>query len=416
MRHSIHQDGVHQDSAIPFPFGLAAAGLAAILLFALGSAAANAQDGLEIPIVYVTKQEKQRLPLSLVEPVLEDRGLMGARAAIKDNATTGQFLKHDYQLIEAVVPEDGELEATLKEQLAAGRRLFIADLHADELLTLADLPEAADALILNTRAEDDRLRNDDCRANVMHIMPSHAMKADALAQYLHWKKWTEVFLVHGRSEADLAYLEAVRRSVKKFNLDVVEERPFEGDAPSARTDSGHVQIQTQMPVFTQGADDHDVILVADEADVFGEYLIFRTWEPRPVVGTQGLVATAWHRSQEQWGGTQVQRRFEKFSGRSMQERDYTAWAGVRAIGEAVTRTSSAEAQTIKDFFYSDDFKLAAFKGEALTFRDWNGQMRQPIILVQPRALISVSPQDGFLHEITELDTMGYDEPESSCAF
>jgi ABC transporter substrate binding protein (PQQ-dependent alcohol dehydrogenase system) len=77
-----------------------------------------------------------------------------------------------------------------------------------------------------------------------------------------------------------------------------------------------VQIQNQIPVLTQGAPEHDVLVVADESDVFGEYLPYRTWDARPVAGTAGLVATAWSRVHEQWGGTQVQRRFEKFSAAS----------------------------------------------------------------------------------------------------
>ena len=155
-------------------------------------------------------------------------------------------------------------------------------------------------------------------------------------------------------------------------------------------------------------------MVADESDIFGEYLPYRTWDPRPVVGTQGLIASAWHRSQEQWGATQVQRRFEKFAGRWMFERDYTAWLTVRIIGEAVTRTGSAEPSTIHDYLRGDQFEIAAFKGEGLSFRQWDQQLRQPILVVGPRTLVSVSPQPGFLHQRTPLDTMGYDEPESSC--
>ena len=52
-------------------------------------------------------------------------------------------------------------------------------------------------------------------------------------------------------------------------------------------------------MLTQDAPEHDVVVVADESDVFGEYLPYRTWDPRPVAGTQGLIP-AWHRSQEQW--------------------------------------------------------------------------------------------------------------------
>ncbi len=248
----------------------------------------------------------------------------------------------------------------------------------------------------------------------MHIIPSRAMKADALAQYFAWKKWRNWFLVRGRREGDKAYADALRRAAKRFGVKIVEERFFEGEATARRSDGGHVQIQRQMPVFTQGADDYDVLVIADESDIFGEYLPYRTWDPRPVAGTQGLIATAWHRSHEQWAGTQMQRRFHKFAGRVMVERDYTAWVAVRSIGEAVTRIGTAQASAVKAFLLSDRLKLGAFKGVGLTFRKWNQQLRQPVLLAAPRALVSVSPQPGFLHRLTPLDTLGYDEPESEC--
>ena len=370
--------------------------------------------GLEIPVVYLTKEEKARVPLSLLDPVLMDDGVWGARLGLKDNQTTGQFLKHDYRLIETVVGKDEDLVAAFKKVMAAAGGLVLADLRTPDLEAIAGLPEAADALIFNVRAGDDGLRNEGCRPNVFHIAPSRAMKADALAQYLVWKKWNRWLLVHGKGEGDLAFAEALRKAAKKFGAEIVEERPVDADPVSARTDSGHIQIQQQIPVLTQGAADHDVLVVADESDAFGEYLPYRTWDARPVAGTQGLVPTAWHRSHEQWGGTQIQRRLHKIAERDMTVRDYASWAAMRAIGEAVTRTSSAETAKIKAHLLSDKFKLAAFKGEPLTFRTWNQQLRQPVLLAAPRSLVSVSPQPGFLHQRTPLDSLGYDEPESGC--
>jgi ABC transporter substrate binding protein (PQQ-dependent alcohol dehydrogenase system) len=61
-----------------------------------------------------------------------------------------------------------------------------------------------------------------------------------------------------------------------------------------------------------------------------------------------------------------------------------------------------------------DFDLAGFKGAKLTFRDWDGQLRQPVLLADDRSLVSVSPQPGFLHPDTELDTLGIDRPETKC--
>ena len=378
------------------------------------TAPAMAQDELSVSITYITQEEDKPRPLSLVDPVLTDEGLAGARQAIGENQTTGQFLKHNYTLNEVVVPEDGDLVAAFKEALAAGETLFVADVYGDQLLALADVPEAASALIFNSRATDDELRTEECRANTFHVIPSRAMKADALAQYLVWKQWFDWFLIHGTLEADLAFAAALERAATKFNGNIVEKREYEYAPTARRTDTGHVQVQRQIPVLTQDAEDHDVVLVADESDIFSEYLPYRTWDPRPVVGSAGLVPTAWHRAHEQWGGTQMQNRFEQGQGRWMTERDYTAWLAVRSIGEAVTRTSSNDSKALRDFLRSPDFSIGAFKGEGLTFRTWNQQMRQPILLAAPRTLVSVSPQEGFLHQRTPLDSLGFDEPESNC--
>jgi ABC transporter substrate binding protein (PQQ-dependent alcohol dehydrogenase system) len=119
---------------------------------------------------------------------------------------------------------------------------------------------------------------------------------------------------------------------------------------------------------------------------------------------------------EQWGALQLQNRFTSEHGRGMTSADYGAWLAVRAVAEAVTRTGSSSAENIYDYLVSEEFELAAFLGRSLTFRSWNGQIRQPITLVQPKAAVSQSPQTGFLHPGTELDTLGFDAPEVNCRF
>jgi ABC transporter substrate binding protein (PQQ-dependent alcohol dehydrogenase system) len=395
-------------------------GLTFVMVLMLGGAlvpsSAQTPDPPTVRITWIGQDEGTVLPpLSLVEPrELPDEGLAGATLGMADNQTTGGFLGQTYELNEVMVPPDGDPVEAARQALAAGEKLIVTDLPAEQLLRIADLPEAEGALIFNGRAEDDVLRTEECRANVFHMIPSRAMKADALAQYLVWKRWTRWFLIHGERPADLAFADALRRAAQKFNGEIVEEREYAYNPASRVTDSGHVQVQRQIPVFTQDAAEHDVVLVADESDVFGEYLPYHTWDPRPVVGTQGLVPTAWSRAHEQWGGTQMQNRFEDHAGRWMRERDYTSWLAVRAIGEAVTRTGKAEPAAIRDYLRSDQFELGAFKGEALTFRTWNQQMRQPILLASARMLVSVSPQEQFLHQRTPLDSLGFDQPESDC--
>jgi ABC transporter substrate binding protein (PQQ-dependent alcohol dehydrogenase system) len=313
-----------------------------------------------------------------------------------------------------LVPAGGDVKAAVKALLGAGVKLIVADLTEPRLLEIADLTEAKDAIILNSAAEDDDLRVTYCRANLFDVIPSRAMKADALAQFLAVKRWSHWVLITGTGDGDIAFAAAIRRAARRFGGQIVAERTYSFKPGSRRTDTGEQEIQRQMIQLTQRLPDYDVLIVADESEAFGEYLPYRTWDPRPVAGTQGLVPTAWHRSTEQWGGTQLQHRFTALSGRWMYERDYTAWASVRVFGEAVMRTGKADPASIKSYILSDKFELGAFKGVGLTFQPWDQQLRQPILLTSPLMLISVSPQDGFLHPGTNLDTLGYDEPESKC--
>ncbi len=100
----------------------------------------------------------------------------------------------------------------------------------------------------------------------------------------------------------------------------------------------------------------------------------------------------------------------------MLSKDMAAWTAARILGEAATRTQGADAQKISAFIRSPDFSIAAFKGQKLTFRPWNWQLRQPIFLGDGRSVVTTSPQEGFLHQVSELDTLGIDEPETKCVF
>ncbi|HYH45648.1 MAG TPA: ABC transporter substrate-binding protein, partial [Thermoanaerobaculia bacterium] len=339
--------------------------LLAMLVPALPAAAQDPAKPapLDVPITFLAREEEPRIPLSLAEPTLEDEGIMGARQGIADNQTTGRFLNQGYRLIERIVPADGDPALVVKEALAAGERLFVGDLRKDDLLAVAPLTDEAGALLFNGRAEDDELRTDAalCHASLFHTAPSRAMKADALAQYLVWKGWREWFLVLGSHPEDQAMAAAYRRAATRFGAEIVDEKVYEDTGGARRTDTGHVQVQQQMPVFTQEASDHDVLVVADESEVFGEYMPYHAWLARPVAGTVGLVPSSWSRVHEQWGGTQMQRRFIKLAGRPMTDRDYNVWVALRAIGEAVTRTHSAAPGELKAFMLSPEFALGAFK-------------------------------------------------------
>ncbi len=369
---------------------------------------------LTIHIAFLRQPMPVRLPSSFMEAPPADDGLAGARLAIADDNTTGRFTGQNFVLDETTVPADGHLVDAFRKLVADGHHLVAVDLPAAGLLEIADLPEAKSATLFNVSARDDALRQEQCRANILHVIPSRAMLADALVQYLVLKRWRNILLVPGPTDADKAYAAAVERAIKKFGAKLVESKPWTFDPGARRTDTGHFQIASEVGSFTQGIS-YDVLVVADEEDNFGPDIPFRTTDPRPVAGTQGLTPVAWARPFEQWGATQLQNRFRREAQRWMTERDYAAWMAVRAVGEAATRAHTADPDQIAQFIRSDKFKLAAFKGVELSFRPWDGQLRQPILLADADALVSVSPQPGFLHQFSELDTLGIDQPESKCA-
>jgi ABC transporter substrate binding protein (PQQ-dependent alcohol dehydrogenase system) len=373
---------------------------------------ALAADPVEIGIGYISRAGVKPT-LSLVEQPAENDGVAGARLAIEDNNTTGKFLNQHFTLDELRLKQ-GDDAAKAAVALADRNGFIIADLPADALLKAADAVRDRGTVLLNAGAIDDRLREEDCRANVIHVAPTRSMLADGLAQYLVWKQWKRWMMVVGSHEEDKRYAEALRRAAARFGAKIVQERIFEDTGGARRTDSGVTLIQRQMPVFTQQAPAYDVLVAADENEVFASYLPYRTWDPRPVAGSAGLVPKSWDAAQDQWGAVQMQNRFRKLNSRRMTALDMQAWTAARMIGEAVSRVNSGDHKTVLYFLKGPDFSIAAFKGQRLTLRAWNLQLRQPILLVDGRMVVSVSPQEGFLHQVSELDTLGVDRPETRC--
>ncbi len=370
-------------------------------------------DAASVRVGYIRWTEP-RQTISLLDKPPPDRGLAGAKLAMSDNDTTGRFINQRYELSEVPLRADDDPAAALKDLAGHGCLLVLADVPADRLLTLADAGRGKGIVLFNVGAADDALRQQDCRDNVIHVAPSRSMLADALAQYLVWKKWTRWVLVYGSHPDDVLLADAYRRAAKRFGARIVKEREFSDTGGARQTDSGVVQTQQQLPVFTQGLPDYDVLVAADENEVFADYLPYRTWDARPVAGSAGLRPVSWDPVSESWGGTQLQDRFIRMAHRRMTELDMQAWTACRMIGEAASRSASTEPARIVQEIKATDFGIAAYKGQRLTLRNWDWQLRQPILLSDGRTVVSVSPQPGFLHQVTQLDTLGFDRPESRC--
>jgi len=362
----------------------------------------------------VLRQQHSSETLSILDLPAEDDAIAGALIGVADDNTTGRFTGQSYEAIDRKLAPGDDAAAAAQKLVDEGAVAIVADLSADDLLHVADALKQRDTLLFNISAPDDRLREQDCRVNVIHVAPTRSMLADALTQYLVWKQWRRWFVIKGSHPEDERFAEAIRASAKKFGAKIVDERIYVDTEGGRRSDSGSVQTQRLIPPLTQGAPAYDVLIAADESEVFGNYLPYRTWDPRPVAGSAGLFPTSWDASHEQWGATQLQNRFRKEFRRSMNARDHQAWVAARMIGEAATRSGSADPKALSAYLLGPDFSIAAFKGVRLSVRPWNRQLRQPILLSDGRMTVSVSPQEGFLHQTSELDTLGVDKPETKC--
>jgi len=380
----------------------------ALFALFLARAAAEADEISTLTVGYLERAVPPPPVLSNLEVTPEDEGLAGAEVGLADNNTTGKFLKQHYALETLVVGEDEDLLSAARDLL--GRtKLLVLNMPADDLLAVADLPEAQDALLINVSASDIALRDGACRSNVLHAIPSRAMLADALSQFAVRKKWTEWVLLEGPHEGDQAYASALEDSAEKFGVDVRAKKAWTFDADMRRS------AASELPLFVQGFPGHDLLVVSDERGDFGRYVLYNGWVPRPVAGSEGLRPDGWSPSVEQHGAAQLQGRFTEHAGRSMGPVDYAAWAALRTIGEAAMRTKSNEPRVLRDFILSDKFQLAGFKGRKLSYRAWNGQLRQPIPLSHPRAVVALAPLEGFLHQHNEMDTLGLDRGDSACS-
>ena len=290
-------------------------------------AVSTESQAAKITLVYLAKQYAKSPPLSEAEPIIADKGIQGARLSIKQANRPGTFLGYSFDLVEAVVPQEGDIVAKAKEIPAGGDALIIADLEPQDLLAVADLPEAKNSAIINVRASATVLRQEKCRSNVFHVLPDWAMRADALAQYLVWKKWRRWFVVSGDTPDDKDYVAQIKRAAQRFGGRIVAEQMFALPTEAKAADSLVQVVQKMVPEAIQRAPDHDVLWVVDTSNEFGDLFINRTFLPRAVVGTHGLQPLAWDPSYTEQGGMQLQSQFSRHANLIPVERDYTAWLG-----------------------------------------------------------------------------------------
>ena len=375
------------------------------LLLAAPLALAQDDDTPVMTIGYLDMAEDARYDEWGIHPVdirsstaiVDRRGLAGAELGMEDLSRLKRVAKTIFAMDHARVADAAAMLTEIARMREAGATVFVLDATTDVVAEVSASLAGEDVLLLNATARGDSLRSSACQTNLFHIAASEAMLADALAQHLKERNWQEILVLQGPFPRDAESAAAFTRSAKLFGLEITETRNFVlGNDPRAR--------EANDLDFLTGSVDYDAVFIAD---IHGEFALgapYRTQRAAPVVGAAGLVPRIWHWSYTRHGAPQVHGRFERLHGRRMGEADWGAWVSMKAIGEAVARSKSREVADIREYF------------RGMSFRAWNNQLRQPIMLATPDWVSARAPIEGFKHRTNDLDTLGQGERESECAF
>lgn len=388
---------------------LALAAISAALAVAVGAqAAARKVTVAVVSLADDPRYANRRLELGYPGHP-QGRAVEGVQLAAQDSAF--ELGEEGIELIvrDVVLPNVAALPQILAELRTTKVQHLVADLPLAELRELVRTVPAAlgTVMVFNTSLDDDSLRGQGCSAHVLHTLPSRSMASDALAQYLAARNWRKVLLLQGPNPADTLQGEAFKRSAKRFGLKLMQTRPFKLSGDPRERDLANVRLLTTER-------EHDVVAVMDSDGEFARTVSYATQWPRPVVGAAGLTALAWHPQWERYGGPQLSRRFQRLAQRPMRGHDWAAWMAGKSIAAAMVGDPKADVgQQLRKLRGGAVF-VDGFKGQRLSFRAWDGQLRQPIFLAHGDGVIGMAPLDGVLHPKEVLDTVGVDEPESAC--
>jgi ABC transporter substrate binding protein (PQQ-dependent alcohol dehydrogenase system) len=333
----------------------------------------------------------------------------GAETALREGRILGRALGAKFALERVEGTSADDLMAGLEQLYDSGTRFFLIDAPGDIVAAVADRTRDRDLLLINVSATDDALRGEQCAPQLLHTAPSLAMLTDAMAQYAALKDWRQILLLQGPLAADQVLADAFEHSATRFGGKIVARRQF------VPTNDPRQRELNNIVLLTTG-EDYDAVFVADTDGEFGRYFPYQVALPRPVIGSVGLVADAWHWAFERYGAPQLNQRFERIADRRMTGPDWSAWAAVRVVIEAIARSKSTELDVVEGYLRGDQLSFDMYKGVPGSFRDWDNQLRQPILLHTHDAVIERAPIERFLHPTNYLDTLGADRPESSCHF
>jgi ABC transporter substrate binding protein (PQQ-dependent alcohol dehydrogenase system) len=336
------------------------------------------------------------------------RLITAARLGLDDAQMELQDAGLTVRLRDVVADNEAALAASLQQLQKDQVAYWLLDLPDALMPQAVQAAQKAGALAINASSPLDALRGLSCgAAPVLHTYPSQSMLADGLAQYLAAKSWKQVLVLQGAKPADALLSQAWQRAGKRYGLKTTETKTFKLSGDPRERDAANPKLLTSDR-------NHEVVAVWDSEGEFARSLVYATQWPRPVVGSSGLTPMAWHAQWERYGGPQLNRRFVKVAQRPMTGQDWAAWVGIKSLVTAWVALPKGTPASLAARLRSGQLQVDGFKGLPLSFRAWDGQLRQPVLLAHADGVVQTAPMEGVLHPTDTLDTLGVDEKESPC--
>lgn len=247
---------------------------------------------------------------------------------------------------------------------------------------------------LNIGSSDDRLRNDLCAPTSFHIEASAAMYLDALAGWYVRSGFRNWFVVVGDSSEAPQQLERLQWSLN--------ERHFGARIAGRTSYSSGDRIDPMVAAIRRANADlvvlllsaADQLLVLEQLEAAGIRALVAGF-PYPEAQTRAFMLAsrsaapqlgsdhrilAWEPTLDAYGAREFNARFMAMFGVPMEPTAWATYQAVKVVFEAATLGGSATPLDVATFISSPRGVFDVWKGIGVSFRAWDGQLRQSLYL------------------------------------
>jgi ABC transporter substrate binding protein (PQQ-dependent alcohol dehydrogenase system) len=126
-------------------------------------------------------------------------------------------------------------------------------------------------------------------------------------------------------------------------------------------------------------------------------------------------ALAWDASLTRFGADTLNERFRRRFGADMTSAAWSAWFAVKVLWESSLRMKSAARAPLADYLTRDTTRFDGHKGQPLSFRPWDHQLRQPLYARTATGFVEVPATRAPNESANDaLDRLGKSTRASAC--